>query len=418
MNASYQKLARILRTSPEVLSHVDQSMSSLSGQSGVLDSIVQQNEVLVDRTLSELGLTRNDKAETVTNALMNRLIHLDKELNELLDKPDLEKMSVACGKLCEVAFKVFTPPRGLFIKREKVAELLEKYKPTSLLEHFGYGTVAELIEKEGFASVVGALRFTQSMEWMHTFFDEAYKNLTPDDFEEREVELKILDQKWLGVAEKFLKKKYHNVSHLKEYGVIFVIPLKIDTAGETMRLFTLILHYLHEVPFYSDLIRKFMHEENFTVKLNSLLRGDVPEEPTPESKVMTWRVVQRYLAKDDENDFRLHEPHVNPEAQHWLRAEEDLSRLSRMLDKDGGVDLGYWTGLDFVGDFFKNEKGDEVLVSFDLIDLIMSLVKKGEVKYLYHQEEALWNKIFSEFLGREQLDRLIAENIITGFIKL
>ena len=60
--------------------------------------------------------------------------------------------------------------------------------------------------------------------------------------------LKILEPQWLDVAEKFLEKKYHNVSHLKEFGVIFVIPLKIDMPGETLRLFTLILHYLNEVP--------------------------------------------------------------------------------------------------------------------------------------------------------------------------
>ena len=186
-----------------------------------------------------------------------------------------------------------------------------------------------------------------------------------------------------------------------------------------MRMFTLILHYLHEVPFYAGLIRKFMSQPDFTTKLNSLLRGDVSSAQTPPAPNMTWRVVQRYLAKDDENDFRLHEPHVNPEAQHWFKAEEDLGRLSRMLAQDGnGVYLGYWTGLDFAGDFFKNSKGQEVLVSFALIDLIMSLVKKGEIKYLYHQEEAMWNKIFSEYLGREQMDRLVEEHIIDGFIKL
>lgn len=130
-------------------------------------------------------------------------------------------------------------------------------------------------------------------------------------------------------------------------------------------------------------------------------------------------MVQTYLAKDDENDFRLFEPHVNPEAEHWLKVSEDLVRLDRMMDtNDGKTDLGYWSKLDYVGDFFKNKNGQEQLVSFDLTDLIMSLVKKGQVKYLYHQQEALWNKIFSEYVGRERMNELIEENIINGFIKL
>jgi hypothetical protein len=352
-------------------------------------------------------------------ALVTKLTHLDRHLFEVLGKPDLSNMSKACGKLCETAFRVFPPPKGLFIKQEKLESLLEEYKPEHLLEYFGYKSIKELIEKEGFASVASSLRFTQSKEWMHKFFEEAYSNLKQSDFEERDVEIIVLDKKWLDVAEKFLEKKYHNVSHLKEFGVIFIIPLTIDTPGETLRLFTLILHYLHEVPFYSGLFRKFFHDDDFNKKFNSLLRGDVPSGQILDGGKVNWRIVQRYLAKDNENDPRLFEQHVNPEAEHWFRAEGDLGRLSRILGKeDEKINLSYWTGLDFVGGYFKDRNGGEQLVSFNFIDLIMSLVKKGHIKYLYHHEEALWNKIFSEYMGRETMNRMVEENIIRGFIEL
>src|SRR3989344_5312207 len=346
MKDSYNKLARILRVSPELLLNLDQKMSAISGQEGVIEDIANQNDILVSRTLTELGLSRESKAEEVYNALVHRLIYLDQQLYEALDKPDLAQMSVGCGKLCEMAFQVFTPPRGLFIKREKVADLLDKHKPDNLLNHFGYATTQELIEKEGFASVVSALRFTQSNEWMHKFFEESYGSLTVDDFEERSVELIVLDQKWLSVAEKFLEKKYHNISHLKEYGIIFVIPLPIDTPGETMRMFTLILHYLHEVPFYSGLFRKFMENPDFIAKLQSLLRGDVPENRIEPGTKPVWRVIQRYLAKDDEKDFRLAEPHVDPEAEHWFKVSEDLVRLGRIMGpSEENIELGFWASF-------------------------------------------------------------------------
>lgn len=412
-------MARILRISPEVLLNVDQKMSILTGQSGVIESISNENDIIVDRTLSELGLARSSAAEEVYEALVQRLVDTDGHLYKYLGRPDLSKMSNVCGKLCESILQVFTPPKGLFIKKEKAAELLDKCKPDSLLNFFGYQNSQELIDKEGFSSVVSALRFTQSAEWMHEFFDTSYKDLKPEDFEEREVEIKVLEEKWLEVAEKFLEKKYHNVSHLKEYGVIFIIPLKIDTPGETIRMYSLLLHYLHEVPFYSDLFRKFINESEFINKFQSLLRGDVSKDKAPDGGRNVWRIVQRYLAKDDENDFRLFEPHVNPESDHWLRVGEDLTRVSRMFKRDvEGPGLNYWTGLDFIGDFFKNKNGEEELVSFDLIDLIMSIVKKGDIKYLYHQQEALWNKIFSEYMGREKMNRLIEDNIIDGFIRL
>ncbi len=422
MLESYKKIAAILRTTPEVLYELDLKMGKITGQDGVMEAIASQNDILVSNTLAELSLTKNSSAEEVYAGLINRLFVLDQNLFELLDKPDLSKMSFVCGKLCETAFKLFSPPKGMFIKKEKVAELLEKYPPDNLLNHFGYTSVKELLDKEGFASVVSALRFTQSTEWMHKFFDVAYDELKPEDFEERDVELKVLETKWLAVADKFLEKKYHNISHLKEYGVIFVIPLPIDTPGETMRMFTLIMHYLHEVPFYSDLFRKFMKDSDFIDKFKSLLRGDVPDkkvESLPgQGERPVWRVVQTYLSKDNDQDFRLFEPHVNPEAEHWLKVSEDLERLSRMLPGDGNTSLRYWSGLDYVGDFFKDQNGQEQLVSFDLTDLIMSLVKKGQVKYLYHQQEALWNRIFSEYEGRERMNELVEENIISGFIEL
>jgi hypothetical protein len=189
-------------------------------------------------------------------------------------------------------------------------------------------------------------------------------------------------------------------------------------------MFTLLLHYLNEVPFYSKLFRKFAGQDKFVAKLQSLLRGDVPSEKLPDSNLQLpnsrIRIVQRYLAKDDEKDFRLFEPHINPEAEHWYKAEGDLARMSELPEAKGHA-FGYWQGLDFVGDFFHDglfSSDSEELISFDLIDLIMSLIKKGEIKYLYHQQEALWNKIFIEYLGRDKVNELVEENIIGGFVKL
>ncbi|HEY4484335.1 MAG TPA: hypothetical protein VI978_01265 [Candidatus Paceibacterota bacterium] len=410
MSLSHEKLASILRTKPDVLLNLEQKLSNLTGKVGVIDKIAEENQVLIGKTLAELGLNpATIGSEDIYQAMIAKIEDLDRDLFDFLDKPDLAKMSDACGNLCDTALALNKPRTGFFIKKNKAVELLAKFPPHNLLEHFQCKTAEELVGKQGFSSVFSALRFAQDTDWMHEFFDKAYGQLTAEDFEEREVELKVLETEWLDVAEKFLEKKYHNVSHLKEFGIIFIIPLRIDTKGETLRMFTLMLHYLNEVPFYSKLFRKFAQQGDFPSKLKSLLRGDVPEGPAPDG---AFRIIQRYLAKDDKDDFRLLEPHINPEAEHWYKAEGDLAKLSSLPGTEGHA-FGHWQGLDFVGDFF----GDE-LVSFDLIDLVMSLVKKGEVKYLYHQQEALWNKIFMEYFGREKINELVEDNIIKGFINI
>src|SRR3989338_423446 len=136
----YKKLASLLRTTPEILYELDGKMSKITGQDGVIEAVANQNDVLVSKTLTELSLTRNSTAEEVYTALINRLVALDQSLFELLDKPDLSKISNYCGKLCETAFKLFTPPKGMFIKKEKATELLEKYRPDNLLNFFGYAS--------------------------------------------------------------------------------------------------------------------------------------------------------------------------------------------------------------------------------------------------------------------------------------
>jgi len=58
-------------------------------------------------------------------------------------------------------------------------------------------------------------------------------------------------------------------------------------------------------------------------------------------------------------------------------------------------------------------------VSFNLVDTVMSLVKEKEmVKYLYHHQEALWNKIFTAYFDFETLERYASENLLKGSFQI
>ena len=56
---------------------LDKKMSDLTGKSGIMEAIAKENDILVDRTLTELNLSRDSRAEDVYSALTHRLIHLD-----------------------------------------------------------------------------------------------------------------------------------------------------------------------------------------------------------------------------------------------------------------------------------------------------------------------------------------------------
>jgi hypothetical protein len=49
----------------------------------------------------------------------------------------------------------------------------------------------------------------------------------------------------------------------------------------------------------------------------------------------------------------------------------------------------------------------------------MALVKQKElIKYLYHHQEALWNKIFSEYFSIEELEKLSKDYIVKGWFEV
>ncbi len=422
MKEKCNKLSTTLRTDRHILEAICADLERASGKAGVMEQIVDQNDAIVRDRLDFLGLGRNVGAYDIYDALISKVEADDLKIYDGLHRPNLSVPEEAL-RILYLAESVSGKKKGFFLKKEVARKFLYNEPPRLVMAALGYGTVDAMLAKEDLMEVYCSLRFLESSNWLNEVFFKQYENLTADDFEDRDITSKVLGQKWVAAAEKFTKKKYHNVSHLKEMGVIFVIPVSLGFSGETLRLLSLLNHYFNEIYFYSDLFRMLAGDsEKFSRNLISLLRGDVLERRLPqmlkEAKRSNVLIVQRYLAKDDENDWRLFEPHVNPEAMHWEKAENGIVRVPEVLGdlRDG---LHFWKDLGWVGDYFKDEVGRDILVSFNLVDTVMSLVmEKQMIKYLYHHQEALWNKIFISHLGEDKVLNLIKKNIIRGWFEI
>lgn len=409
-------MAKILRADQALLESTITTMEDITKKKGVVDDLLFENERTIKKTLGMLGLT-GASASDIAGALEELIAHDDGLLFTILGKPDFANPSQSAFLLQKAYEAVGGRTNGFFLKFERARAMLAQTPPPSIIRGLGYASVNELLEKEKLEEIFAALRFIETREWMNEVFVKHYETLTPADFEERPIQTIVLSQKWLALAEKFMEKKYHNVSHLKELGVIFIIPIKLDSAGETLRLFLLLLHYLNEVPFYATLIRQYSIDlASFPSKLMSLIRGDVGQMISETSAhVVRWLIVQQYLAKNDGNDPRLFLPHVNPEAIHWRKAQQALMRFSHTYPE---LKLPLFDNLDYIGDFFSAGQGKERLVSFDLVDNVMGLVNNDNEKYLYHQQEALWNHLFEGFMGQEALEEFILKNLDKGYIEI
>lgn len=411
----YQRIARILRVDKDVIKDAVDFLEKKTGVTGVLAAIEAENKKSMEARLSQLGLTELSSAKEVFNALINKIGDDDRLLGDALGNPACSS-TMGCSRIIKALDEEIGTVRGFFLKKEVFFSLLEEEPPHKIMAALGYTTVDDLLAHEDWRQVAAALRFLEGIEWINTKLLPRYSRLTPADFEERDVAMVALDEKWREVAKTFIAKKYHNISHLKELGLVFIIPTQINLPGELIRTLALLAHYAHEVPFYSTLfIRAAQNPSEFSKQLISLLRGDVIDQRGADGPER-WLVIQRYLAKDDEFDWRLFAPHVNPEAIHWEKAEHIVSLIGKRY---GINDLIFWEHLNWVGDYFKTETGVEILVSFNLVDTSMALVMEKEmIKYLYHHQEALWNKIFSAHVGEEKAEELIKENLLKGYIEL
>jgi len=411
------ELAKVLGVEPALLENLDREMAKRTGNVGVLERVITENDKLIADVLTKLDSGERG-AEHVRSVLRKAVLKQEEELLDYLE----EKVQGTSefDKAVLLARQIGKVGKGYFLKKELGADILRKRPPVEVLKYLGVATADEALAKYDVAEIFSALRFMETDEWMHETFDAAYGAFTAADFEEREIEIKVLGPEWREVAKKFVAKKHHNVSHLKEFGVIFLNPIQERIPGKFLRDFALIFHYLHEIDFYSKLFKHYFVSPDFASHFKALLRGDVPE--IYRSEPGEWLIVQRYLAKINPNDPRLFMPRVNPESLHWHRGECDIAAFK----VDGvNLDLSLWCDLDWVGNLFQATKAPPVkdeVVSFDLEDNAMTLVSfmEGEEDqfFNYHQREALWTKIFSEYVGGEdKMEQLLIENFDKGIVK-
>jgi hypothetical protein len=409
MSSAYEYLGRVLSVDPQALEHLDKDMAERTGRAGVMDELVAENEKRITETLHKLNHDGRT-APHMRSIMRKTIVRHEKQLLSFLDtvegKDEFDKAAHFSRRIANVG-------KGLFLKKEFGADILRARRPDNLLAYLKLDSVDALLQKHDVTEIFSALRFMESDEWMHQTFKAAYSSFTAADFEERDIEIKVLGPEWHEVSKKFVEKKHHNVSHLKEFGIIFLNPISENIPGKFLRDFALLLHYFHEIEFYSKLFQRYAGGADFAERLKSLLRGDVPEKY--EAAEGEWLIVQRYLWKVNPEDPRLFLPRVNPEAMHWARGERDLTAFGH---KHAKIDLELWHDLDWVGCPCSIGQGD--IVSFDLEDNAMGLVSFMEGKpqaFNYHQREAMWTKLFEQYAGGEaQMEKLLLENYDKGTI--
>lgn len=378
----------------------------------VVKKISKENKEKIEQKLAEMHL-KNPSAGQIYQALINKVQEAEEELCSYLGRVDCgfaEGMQV----LVDEALRLFPPKPGFFLKESKARQMLIVNPPLCLIKILGYRDIDELLSQEDFYEIYGSLRFVETPEWMNRLID-SYKDLKKDDFEQRAIRVKVFKKKkWHDLAEHFIKKKYHNLTHLKELGAIFAMPRTVSNeVGVILTSFSLLLHYFNEVSIFAEIFSRLRKDE-FPKNLISLLKGEIKDPQQVEASSISgrpdlsgesWRIIPRYLAKDEKSDSRIFEPHINPEAIFWHKADQNLNVLAQELP---GTGLEFFKDLNWVGDYFPSLNDKKRLITFNSADISISFANQLPLgkRYLYHYREALWNKVFSEIIeGDEQMEK-------------
>jgi hypothetical protein len=357
----------------------------------------------------ELGLDPDDTTgKELYFALMNLVKTQDEHLVKQIGGTDPND-AASLMPLMKKAWEAVDTPKTCWVLKPATAKaMLKKTPPKAIMKHLGYRSIDSMLKREKLGEIYGALRFAEDPKWLNSF-NEQYKKLKPSDFETRDIEIIEMPlARWGDISAKFIHKKRHNITHLKELGVILMLPVSPDAKLKGITIFTLplLFHYLNEIRLYSAFFKLKQMQPKFGEIVANTLIADVPEGAVMAGQTIHWRVIQRYFGKlENEYHPEIFEPHVQPEDLHWRRAEDLLYEVD--------PELGFWRDLDFVGEMHAGRP-----VTMNLLDIAASYV--NNVPYadraIYHFRESLWNEVFVRYMGQKNLEQQVLQQLDNSMI--
>lgn len=384
-------------------------LEQVTGRTGADTKLIGDITMMAHDNMRELGLNPAvATGEEIYYALQSRVEEDIKRVTKVIGAKESDDVRALIPHMIKAAEGVKFNRKVFVLKREKAKELLRKMPPKILMEKLGYDTVDAMFEGEDFDEVYTALRFSEGGEWLNEY-NELFKSVTADDYEERDLRILAMDHdKYVDLADHFVHKKLHNITHSKEMGTIVVVPMHAkQMRGLVLKSLPLLLHYMNELKLYSTFFKLKSKKPKFGEVVVETLIADPGTASQMAGNRVHWRVIQRYLGrhKEDSVEKVAFEPHVQPEDLHWRRAEELLYEIDPKLE--------FWKDRDYVALQY-----DGFPVAFNLFDVSFAYSNKEpyEGRYAYHFRESLWNEIFVRYLGFKNLETQVLEQLDNDMI--
>ena len=388
-------LSQLVGVPDQLFAVMISQLESASGKPSVDIKLATEIRSKVISRIRELGLDPNDTTPEELHSALQSLVSLhDRFLVQRLGGTNNGDLAFLLPRIKKLIDSINIPKNSWVIKSSSAKKLIKSVPPKRVMKQLGYRSVDSMLKREPINEIMVGVRITESKAWQDKFVSQ-FKHLQPSDFENREIEVLLLDgKKWGAQAFTYAKNHKQNISHSKEMGVVAILPLPIiNFPGITIILLPTILFHINEIRTYSTYFKHHQMRSDFGHILVDAIRDDSARKIMMAGQHFHWRVIHHHYGSKDVDHPDFFEPHILPEDLFWRKSEEILFRIEPALY--------FWQGLDYVGQLV-----DQKPISFNLMDVATGFVNntKYEDRYFTHMRDSIWNELLLRYLKYPSLD--------------
>lgn len=396
-------LSQLLDATEPKFTMAIRELEEKTGHSSVDVTLTATIVSTVHRKIKELGLDPADTTgQELYHALQGLIARHDAYLARIIGTSPEDRLDQQLLAIQQAIDKLPIPKKTWALKHSIAKKVLKACPPKKVMKQLGYKSIDSLLKREKVDEIMAATRFLESSAYGQRLIKQ-YKKLRSSDFETREVKIVTLDQKrWGDSADKYIYEKKQNIAHLKELGIILVLPLPIKhLRGAVITILPLILHYINEVRSYSAFFKMQQVRPDFGQVIVDTLIEDQTSTVKFAGQQIHWRIIQRHFGGiDPARHPELFEPHVQPDDLHWRKAESVIYWLEPALK--------FWEDLDYVAALYPN-----TVVPLTLMDNAVSYCNSLEYgqQSQGHFRASLWNQIYSQYIGQENFENSVLSQL-------
>lgn len=393
-------LRDLLKAKEPMFSLSVRELEELTGNNYGYKELILEIEQSFKFKLSQLDLDVYASDEDIYLALLGRIKDDNQRLAKILGIKNPNSSQEVEEVILHIVKNLTIEKDAWVINENTAKKMMLANPPLKAMRVLGYKDAKILLEKEDIYELFGIIRFSEGEEWLNKF-NEGYLKLVPADFERRPIKFKQLSRKWLNKSEKFVEKKRHNLTHSKEMGVVYYLPVLDDIPGALLRILPLTFHYINEIRMYSAFFKLIRRRSDFAQKIVKTLIAE-PEITKLSDLGVSWRVIQRYFGKlKNQKHPEEFLPHLQPEDLHWRKAEEIIYQLD--------PEFKFWQDMDWVAKVASD--GEPLTLNLMDVSLSFSNRLKFNDRLYYHFRESLWDQLFIKYFGYKQVEELLIEHI-------